>query len=377
MTRYGCKKGVGTFLTSQTLSRKSPCLDQRLLQLASLRPKSLTGRLVKDLCSKINKATSIVLSTHRECDGDGLGAQIALYHALKSLDKKVRILNVDHVPEKYGFLNFHNFLDVFEGPHLPLGQTELALIFDTNDNRQLKALFPELKSKCKEILFIDHHPVLAEGPAPTHGSFIDTRAASTGEIVYELIRLLGVPLTTQIAQALYTSVAFDTQVFRYIRNSPRSHEIAAHLMQFPIQPEEIHQKLFSTHTIEKISFLSFALGQIEYFLEGRIAVLKIHARDLTDHGLSTEETRDVIDMIMNIESLQAAAIFREDADSVYKVSLRSKGGQDVLSTAEKLGGGGHRYAAGAIYKGDFETLKDLTLKSLFASLKKKYGSAKE
>lgn len=329
------------------------------------------------LLEKIKNAQTILLSTHRECDGDGLGAQIALYYALKKMGKLVRVLNLDDVPPKYRFLNHHNFLEVYQRPHTPITQIDLTMIFDTNDERQLGVLFKELKSKSKDILFVDHHPILIDGPKPTVGSYVDTSAASTGEIVYNIIKKLGIPLDEQIAQALYTSVAFDTQVFRYVRNSPNSHTIASDLLQFNIKSEDIHRRLFSTHTAEKIAFLSQALGQIEYFLDGRIALLKIKAKDLTDHGLTIDETRDVIDMIMNIESLETAVILREDTNETFKVSLRSKGQIEVLSVAELLGGGGHRWAAGAVYKGSFEKLKETTINALKEKLKKKNGSTKD
>lgn len=327
--------------------------------------------------SKIQSAQSIVLSTHRECDGDGLGSQIALYHALKKINKDVRVLNVDEVPVKYSFLKHDDFIQIYEKPHSALQKTDLGLVFDTNDERQLGSLYPELRRQCKDIYFIDHHPLLAEGPRPTSTSYIDTTAASTGEIVHSIIKKLGIELDEKIALALYTSIAFDTQVFRYVRNSPQSHIIASELLKYNIKTDDIHRKLFSTHTIEKISFLSQALGKIEYHASGRIALLKIHESDLTRHGLSTEETRDVIDMIMNIESIDTAVLFREDDTNLFKVSLRSKGNIEVLSTAELLGGGGHRWAAGAVYRGYFDHLKSLTLNHLQEKLSLKNGSSKK
>lgn len=328
------------------------------------------------ILQKIKSAQNILLTTHRECDGDGLGAEIALYHALKKIGKSVRVLNVDAIPPKYAYLNHHSFIEIFEKPHTPVTDIDLTMIFDTNDERQLGSLFHTLRNASKHILFVDHHPILAEGPQPTTDSFIDTQAASTGELVFRLIKTLGIELDDKIAQALYTSIAFDTQVFRYIRSSPNSHLIAAELIQFNIDPEDIHRRLFATHTIEKVSFLSKALGQIEYFLDGKIALLKIREQDLFDHGLSTDETRDVIDTIMNIESLEAAILFREDNFNKFKVSLRSKGRIEVLSVAELIGGGGHKWAAGAVYNGSFEKLKELTLTALKNKLRRKNGSSK-
>jgi len=236
-------------------------------------------------------------------------------------------------------------------------QTDLALIFDTNDRRLVEPLYTELESKVNDILFIDHHPVLAQGPVPTSGSFIDTRAASTGEIGYFIIKEMGIRLDEQIARAFYTSIAFDTQLFKYVRNSPTSHLICAELIEHLSNSEEIHRNLFATHTIEKVQFLSKVLGEIEYFGNGRIAVLKLHAKDLLDHNLDMDDSRDVIDMIMNVNTLQAAALFREDAKNEYKISLRSKGKIEVLSIAESFDGGGHLYAAGASVKGQFADLK--------------------
>jgi phosphoesterase RecJ-like protein len=218
-------------------------------------------------------------------------------------------------------------------------------------------LYAELEKHCREILFVDHHPVLNQGPEPTPGSFIDTRAASTGEISYFLIKGLGIRLDENIARALYTSIAFDTQLFRYVKSSPTSHLICAELLEYERNPEEIHQCLFSTHTIGKVAFLSKVLSQIEFFGNGSVAVLKLRSQDLDDHDLEMDDSRDVIDMIMNINSLQAAALFREEAPNTYKLSLRSKGKIEILGVAESFQGGGHLFAAGALLHGKYQDLK--------------------
>jgi phosphoesterase RecJ-like protein len=89
--------------------------------------------MLNQIVEKIRKAESIVLSTHRHCDGDGLGAQIALLHALRKIGKKARVLNVDETPRRYGFLNATRWVQPFEGTHEKLDPTDLGMIFDTND----------------------------------------------------------------------------------------------------------------------------------------------------------------------------------------------------------------------------------------------------
>ncbi len=330
---------------------------------------------VDSLVRRIKASQSIVLSTHKQCDGDGLGAMLSLYHGLRKSGKKVRVILVDACPKKYFFLEPEKHLEVFEGPHQALEPTELALIFDTNDRRLVEPLYSELTKQCREILFVDHHPVLNQGPEPTAGSFIETRAASTGEISYFILKGLGIRLDERIAQALYTSIAFDTQVFKFVKNSVNSHLIASELLTHVNNAEEIHRQLFATHTIEKMKWLSKVLGEIEYHGEGQVAILKLRDSDLKEHNLDMDDSRDVIDMLMNVNTLQAAALFREDAPNEYKLSLRSKGRLEVLGVAESFQGGGHMFASGAYIRGDYNEIKTKVVQMLLQRLDIEHGSS--
>lgn len=320
------------------------------------------------LADKIKTARSILLSTHRQCDGDGLGAQLAMYHSLKAAGYSVIVVNVDSTPKKYRFLKPDNLIQYFDGNQTLPPQIDVALIFDTNDERLVEPLFGVLKKNSKVLAFIDHHPVLKNGPYPSAESWIDTSCASTGEMSYKLIKYLNLPINKDVARSLYTSITFDTQLYRYVRNSPVSHRIAAEMLELGIDTEEIHRHLFGNQTVKKMAFLAKALGQIEYFADGRLAFLKLKDTDLLHYDLEPDDSRDVIDILMNIETLEAAALFREDAPNEFKVSLRSKGRFEVLSVAEKIGGGGHIHAAGSYCKGNFENLKSSIVNDLLKLL---------
>jgi phosphoesterase RecJ-like protein len=313
---------------------------------------------VNHISKKLKAAQSILVTTHKQCDGDGLGAMLGLFYALKKAGKVVRAMTVDAIPKKYDFLEPEKCVACFESVHEPIEAVDLAIIFDTNDKRLVEPLYSELQKKAKEILFVDHHPVLNQGPEPTAGSFVETRAASTGEISFFIIRSLGIALDEKIAKALYTSISFDTQLFKFVRNSVNSHLIAAECLTHLTNAEEIHRHLFATHTIEKLGFLSRVLSQIEYFGEGRLAVLKLKASDLKFFNLDMDDSRDIIDMIMNVKSLEAAALFREDGPNNYKLSLRSKGQVKVLAIAEAFQGGGHLFASGAHILADYDATKN-------------------
>lgn len=310
---------------------------------------------MKPLLDLIKNANKILLTTHKDCDGDGLGSELALYHALKKSGKHVQIVHVDALPKRY-----ENFLnkDLFQiySPDL-LQPIDLCLIFDTNDERLIDPLFTDVQKHCKNIVFIDHHPLLKSGPLPKK-AFIDTTAASTGEIVYSIIKNLDIPLDSSIAEALYLSVVFDTQLFRYVRRSVASHQIAIDLIPFIPSPETIHRNLFGGQTPEKISFISKALGKITYFLDNKIAIVLIHSKEIQEFGLTAEDTRDVVDKILDIDCVEVAILVREDSKNRYKISFRSKSTLDVLEISEMFGGGGHHHASGAMYEGEFLKIRD-------------------
>ncbi len=253
-------------------------------------------------------------------------------------------------------------------------KTDCGIILDTNDKRLVSPLVEELEASRKTIIFLDHHPILSKGPQPTVESVIDTKAASTGEVTFALIKELGVPLDTKIAEALYTSLVFDTQLFRFIRNSPNSHLIAAELLKFSINPEKIHRSLFGDFTKNKLLFMAKALTQIEFFENDTLAFLKIYEKDLKILDLNKDHTKDIIDMVMNINTIEAALVVREISEGEYKLSLRSKGKVEVLKVAETYGGGGHLYASGAYIKGNLKQIKHDSIESLSYSLKHKDGT---
>lgn len=325
---------------------------------------------IQPILSSIQNAKSLILTTHKQCDGDGLGSSLGFYYAMKKANKSVRLFTVDEIPRKYRFLDHGGEIERYDKPHLPIQPTDLALIFDTNDQRLVEPLYSELKKKCKEIIFIDHHPVLNQGPGPTTGSFINTKAASTGEMTYFIIKKLNLSLNQKIARALYTSIVFDTQLFRYIKGSPQSHKVCADLLLYENNPEEVHKFLFSTFTRGKIKLLAKVFSELEFYAEGQIALSLLRSKDLKDFQLNMDDSRDVIDIIMDIESVVLAVLFRQDSDEDYKISLRSRQGIEVLSVAEKFYGGGHPVAAGASLKGKYPVLKKRILDQLLLKFPK-------
>ncbi len=304
-------------------------------------------------------AKRVILSTHKQSDGDGLGAACALYHALKQTGCKVRILTVDKISPRYKFLlpQEKNAVQNFDSPHeLVEASTDLGIVLDTHEPRMLEPLYTHLKERCQRLVFVDHHPLSPQRLRSLEvGSLVCPQAASVGEVVFGLLQRMQMEITPEIAQALYVSILFDTRFFRYIKDSHISHMIAAELLPLIPQPETVHRNLFSTNNVEKIAFLSKVLGELKFHQEGRIAVSYISLGDLEKHRVSFEESIDVIEIIMGLSSIECVVVFREEGLNKWRVSLRTYNSQlNLQKTAAAIGGGGHLHSAGAEIKGNYQ-----------------------
>lgn len=312
------------------------------------------------LVALIQRSNSFIITTHKQCDADGLGSALGMLYGLKKLGKTARLLLVDDLPERYNFLNKDSLVQIYNNPHTPINNADVALIFDTNAQDLIQPLYSKLTEHCKNIAFIDHHPF--GKTLPTEHSFIQVTSASTGELVFDLLKSLSVEMDKSIARSLYSSIAFDTQVFRYIRGSARSLTICAELLKYEKEPEKIHSYLFASYSKKKISLLSEVFAKVEY-PSPEIVISKVTLEDLKKHNLNMDDVRDILDFLMSISEIQIGAFFREDAPNEFKLSLRSKT-LPINHIAQSFGGGGHKQAAGALMRGQYSKVKKQVLEKI-------------
>lgn len=319
------------------------------------------------LIQLIKNSESFIITTHKHCDADGLGSALGMLYALKKMGKTARLLLVDDLPKRYDFLNTDLLVQSYNAPHNEITKSDVALIFDTNAKDLITPLYSDLQTHCKHIAFVDHHPF--GKTLPTEHSFIQVNSASTGELVFDLITALGVALDKKIARSLYSSISFDTQVFRYIRGSARSLIICAKLLEYEKEPEQIHSYLFASYSKNKISLLSEVFANVDY-PSREVVVSKVRLQDLKKYDLKMDDARDILDFLMRINEIKIGVFFREDAPNEFKMSLRSKGLVTINHIAKFFGGGGHKQAAGALIKGSYLEVKEKVLKEILEVLEK-------
>ncbi len=293
----------------------------------------------------LDAAKTIWLSTHKSADGDGLGSEVAFYHALKNANYSVKIIHNDTPAQRYQFLlNGIEILDSAEIDKNIFSPDDIAIIFDTHDPKLCAPLFSFLLAAKSKIIFVDHHVVFEEKIKNILYQ-INENASCTGEIVLDLIKTMKVSLDANMATALYASLLFDTQNFKHQRDSIKVFEMAKELILAGADHKHIHDHLFGNWSINKMNYLSKLIKQVTY-KNHEIAIIQISRADLTEFGLNTDDVSDLVDLFMSIKNLNASIVVREESAHYYKLSFRSRS-YEILSWAREFGGGGHLFSAGA------------------------------
>lgn len=315
-----------------------------------LRPMTLPidspGYLDVHLIQTLNTEKSFIITTHKNSDGDGVGSAVALYWGLLQKNKNVQFYHVDPIPGRYHFLLKNTASHLFQFEEMKTLEADVLLITDTNQGSLCDPLYTHFKSLNKKIIFVDHH-LPSSTPISDEKYYVRTDASSTGEVVYDILKELKTKMTPEIATALYTSITFDTQAFKLLRNSARSHEIAALLAKDNIETDKIQRELFATWTVQKMNFLATLIQSARYSKNNTVAGFTITQEQLKKYELQLDHINDILDMFTLIKTVEFCYNIIEMPDNCFKLSFRSINSNKAFVVAESFHGGGHAKSAGA------------------------------
>ena len=307
------------------------------------------NKLFKD---HIDKATTIVITTHIFPDADGIGSQIALCMALQSLGKKAICVNEKPLFDRYKYLDPKDVV-ISHDDYLknPFEEIDLLIVADTNSLPRIGQNTQELVLKSKELLFIDHHPCPRE-LASIH--CIDTTMAATGELVANLISSIDVEFNHEIALALYTAILIDTSSFRYPTVSADTHRVVARLMDTGVKPPRAFNQINGTKKIGYMRLIGEVLSSAQTNESEEVAWICLNEEMIKKHQSDAEDTHGFINHLLILDNIKVACMFRQNGKTV-KLSMRSADTTvDVGIMAQALGGGGHNHSAATVVEGKLE-----------------------
>ena len=291
-----------------------------------------------------------LIFTHNSPDADTIGSACALVHALRKLGKQADAFNREGVPTRLAFLRPESvFL-----PELPPLEGRTLVSVDVASPRMLGQ--PE--ASFTFALSIDHHEI---STLPCERKYLEDQFPAAGEMVYVLLKELGISLDVEIATALYAAISSDSGGFRYASTRPDTMRNVAELMETGIDFARINRLLFETKQPAEVAIERLGYERLELHFGGRFALVAVTQEDLSSTGASDQDCEALKHLPRQIAGVQASAVIRPNGTEI-KCSLRSNEEINVAALAAEFGGGGHFHASGfSVYGGTVKEVKQALL----------------
>jgi phosphoesterase RecJ-like protein len=297
-------------------------------------------KIIDRILEKIRESRTVCVGGHIRPDGDCIGSQVALALALRRQGKEVDCWNEDPLPQKYAFLDPGH---VVERPKAG-GEFDLVIALDCASFERLGTVGPGVERR-KFLINIDHHQ---SNTRYGELNWISAREASTGELVFRLLRAAGWPITAAMADCLFTAVSTDTGSFQYPTTRPATYHTAGELVKLGANLDRVCHEVYQSFSLSRVRLLKHLYDHFHLTSRDRIAYLWLKSRDFARTGADRNDTEGLIDHLRAIEPVEVACIFEEMEPELTRISLRSKSAEvNVNDIAAQFGGGGHAAAAGA------------------------------
>lgn len=305
----------------------------------------------------LRTAQRVVITTHRNPDGDAVGSACALRSFLRERGIAAQILLPTPAPANLLWIPGATDMEVCDTErHADLvAGADTHVILDVNARSRIEPVISMMMQSSRRIVCIDHHTQ----PEPlAHVQCTDVDAPATCSMLADVLRRVDphTPFSPAVAQALYVGIMTDTGGFRFPRTTGQVHRTVADLIDAGADPVLAHEAVYNTSTIGRMNMLGEALCSLRTFHQGSLCVMVLTAADLQRHGCTTDDVEGFVHHTLSIEGVRMGIMIVELADQV-KVSFRSKGETFVRDFAAHYGGGGHVHASGARISGG--TLDDV------------------
>ena len=318
-------------------------------------------KIVDQIIRTLKAADTIAVGGHMRPDGDCIGSELAVAYALKNLGKKVTVFNQDAMPEKLAFLDPGRIL---RGPRKPRPYD--AVVVTDCANYERMGTICDAVSRRETLINIDHH-----GSNTRYGdiNWIDSKSASSGELVYRLLKQANWPITAPIADCLFTAISTDTGSFQYATTQPSTYHTAAELVNRGANLARICEEVYQSYPLSRVKLLKHMYNSFKLIEENQIAYFWVRQSDYRKAGAVPDESEGLIDHIRDIQGVKVACLFEEIEPEITRISLRSKlPDLDVSTIAVAFGGGGHQSAAGSRIPGKQRTVQQRVLAAVKQAL---------
>ena len=304
---------------------------------------------------ELRRADRVVLTTHVKPDGDAMGSLAALRRWLLAEGKRVETIVPTPPPPRYAFLDPDGTVQVAgqDAEAAAEDPPDLVCIVDTGTWQQLAGVEAIVKG-ARRVLIIDHHRTQ---DVPGQAALVDTEAAATAILVHDLLVEAGAAIDAETATYLFAGLAMDTDWFRLPTSGAETLRLAARLVEAGAKPHLLYEQLYWNNDLAKMHLAGLAVAGLRPALGGQVMVMRLTQAMFRQTATKADDTENLINECMKVRGVQVGILLTDGGTGEVHVSLRSRPGTDVLGVAERFGGGGHRYAAGARVPGTLDEVE--------------------
>ena len=303
--------------------------------------------MMDQIISRLKNSRRVLLATHINPDGDAIGSLLAMGLALEELKIDAKLFCQSPIPTLYRFLPWSHRVCRILGD---VQNYETAVILDCGELERIGDAAEPVRH-IPVIINIDHHFT------NTHFgriNYVVSQACATTEIIYYLIREMGIHISQTIARCLYTGILADTGSFRFSNTNRAAFEICHELVKAGVDPHDVAKHVYGQYSLSRIKLLNLALDSLEISKNGKLSLMVLTHKMLKETGTQNEDIDGMINYARRIKNIKVAVLIQEYRNGQpltgekgrYHVSLRSDGSVDVANIAMSFGGGGHATAAG-------------------------------
>jgi phosphoesterase RecJ-like protein len=311
-----------------------------------------------EIVEAIRARQRFVISSHSRPDGDSIGSSLAMAYALRAMGKVADVVHSDPAPGP--LLQFPGVRDIHVMPQVG-NAYDAAIVMECGDLGRtgvtgLDRFF---------LINIDHHP---GNVGYGRLNWFNPEAAACGEMVFDLVKALGAPLTPEVATHVYLAILTDTGSFHYANISPRTFEICKETLEAGVDPVTVARNVYDSNNMGRLKLFGAVLSAMQIDASGRVAIVYLDHEMARAAGGTYEDTEGLINLPLTVKEILAIVFFKQIEGDEYRVSMRSKGAIDIGSIAKEFGGGGHRNAAGCTVTGAIDALKKMFIEKIEAKI---------
>jgi phosphoesterase RecJ-like protein len=315
---------------------------------------------LRQIRNELLRRRRFLITSHARPDGDSIGSQLALAYALDAMGKEARIVNSDRAPNHYQDFPGMDRIEIASA--VPAGlDVDAVIVMECSDLSRTGVSGLDGRF----IVNIDHH---AGNRMYGALNWFDESAAACGEMVFDMIQALGVPLTLEIATHIYLAILTDTGSFHHSNITPRTFDICRRAVEAGVNPAIMARRVFDSNSFGKLKLIGALLDGMELIDNGRLAVLYMDDAMLASCGCTHNDTEGLINLPLTAREIQAVVFFKVSSGDSVRVSMRSKYDVDVRLVAQAFGGGGHKNAAGFTVAGPLDQVRGGIIEQLVRAI---------